>query len=305
MAAAALLRQSDLGHLVKYLVISPVKDEGLYVEHTLRSMIAQTVQPLRWIIVDDGSRDQTPEILDRYQKNHGFIRVVRNSPGQIRQPGSGVIRAFNRGLETAGDLDYDFIVKLDCDLSFDADYFEKLLHAFSEHPRLGIASGVYQEASEDGRWIEVPMPSYHAAGASKVVRRACFEEIGGFVAARGWDTVDEIRAMALGWDSRHFSEFKLRHLKPEGSGIGSIRTNMMHGEIYYLTGGSKLFFALKVVHRAIHRPFLIGGLALFWGYMRAVTQRRQRLVSAEEARCYRSLLNGRLTSKLKGLFRRV
>jgi biofilm PGA synthesis N-glycosyltransferase PgaC len=286
---------------VNYLVITPVKDEERYVEHTLRSMVSQTVKPVCWIIVDDGSSDRTPEIIERYQADHPFIRLVRNPRGQPRQPGSAVIRAFNRGYEVAKDLEYDLIVKLDCDLSFEPDYFEKLVGKFSAEPKLGIASGVYFEAPDGAQWNEVSMPSYHACGASKVMRRECFEQIGGFLPARGWDTVDEIRAMARGWRTGHFRELRMKHWKLEGSGIGPWRTNLMHGEIYYLTGGSKLFFLLKLLHRLRSRPFLIGGVALFWGYVRTMFKQKQRLVTDVEARCYRALLNGRITGRLKAL----
>ena len=103
------------------------------------------------------------------------------------------------------------------------------------------------------------MPSYHAAGASKMVRRLCFEQIGGFVAARGWDTVDEIRAVAAGWRTGHCKELKMKHWKREGSGIGAIRTHFMHGEIYYRTGGSRTFFVLKVLHRSRAGPSSLAG----------------------------------------------
>ena len=154
-------------------------------QHTLESMVRQSVKPMRWIVVDDGSSDQTAQIVRRYEHDHSYIRLVKRPCGQPRQPGSAVVHAFNRGYEVAGGLDYDFIVKLDCDLGFEADYFERLLEQFVADPKLGIASGVYLESSDGLTWEEIAMPPYHAAGASKVVRRNCFEQIGGFVSARG------------------------------------------------------------------------------------------------------------------------
>ena len=287
------------GESPKYLVISPVKDEEPYVEHTLKSMVRQSVKPVRWIIVDDGSGDRTPDLLERYAKQHSFIHVIRRGPGEARGPGPTVVRAFNQGYESGKAMDYDFVVKLDCDVSFEADYFERLLENFRKDPSLGIASGVYLESRDGGDWAEVAMPAYHAAGPCKIVRRSCFEQIGGFVAARGWDTVDEIRAMALGWRTGHVSEHKMRHWKPEGSGIGALRTSCMHGEVYYNTGGGHLFFALKFLHRLTRRPWVISGLALLWGYVRSALRRNERLVTHEEARLYRSLLNARIAGKLR------
>src|SRR5690242_6338604 len=121
---------------MKYLVITPVKDEERYVERTLESMVNQTVKPACWIIVDDGSSDRTPEILERYRSTHPFIRVLTSPRGQPRQPGSAVIRAFNKGYEVAKKMDYDLIAKFDCDLSFEPDYFEKLIAHFAADPKL-------------------------------------------------------------------------------------------------------------------------------------------------------------------------
>ena len=282
---------------MKYIVISPVKDEERHVEHTLRSMANQTVKPVKWIIVDDGSSDRTPALIEQYRSANNFIQVIQNPPGKARQPGGGVVRAFNVGYAAAKGLDYDVIVKLDCDLSFEPDYFEKLLGQFVADPKLGIASGIYLEDVPERGWTAIVMPPYHACGASKVVRRVCFEEIGGFIASRGWDTVDEIRAMARGWKTTHFPAAQMRHWKPEGAGIGLWRTNIMHGEIYYLTGGGFLFFVLKVVHRMAAKPYVAGGLGMFWGYVRSALKRKERLVTREEARCYQILLNRRLFRK--------
>ncbi len=264
-------------------------------------MVRQSLLPVRWVIVDDGSTDRTVEIVERYVKDHSFIRLLKGPGGYSRQPGPAIIRAFNRGYQDAQDSEYEFIVKLDCDLTFESDYFEQLLRQMLADPKLGIASGVYLEASRGGHWREVGMPPYHAAGASKVVRRACFEQIGGFILARGWDTVDEIRAMAHGWRTTHFRELKMKHWKPEGTGIGPLRTNFMHGEIYCLTGGSMLFFLFKVFHRLTKRPFVIGGLALLWGFWRTKLSRKTSLVTADEAQCYHRLLKERVTDFLKGL----
>ena len=298
--AAGRTEEARRSEGMKYVVVSPVRDEERYVERTLVSMIQQQVKPVRWIIVDDGSSDRTPEVLARYAKKQGFIQIVRREVAGTRQPGSPVVRAFEVGYDAARNLEYEFIAKLDCDLSFGPDYFEGLLTKMQEDPGLGIASGVYMEASDEGTWVEVPMPPYHAAGASKMMRRRCFEEIGGFVPARGWDTVDEIRAMARGWRTKHFRELKMKHWKPEGTGIGPMRTHFMHGEVYYLTGGSKLFFLFKVLHRMGSRPLLFGSLALLWGYVRTMASARPRLVTSEEVRCYRALLNRRILGQLKG-----
>ena len=278
-----------------------MKDEAAHIEQTLASMAAQTIRPVSWIIVDDGSRDDTAAIVRKFSngnlKNLN-IRLIQSQRSKARDTGIGEILAFNEGLSAATGLDYDFIVKLDGDLSFDPDYFEQLLEQFSRDHRLGIASGVYLERS-GGSWTEVPMPGYHAAGASKTVRKTCFEEIGGFVAAKGWDTVDEIRAITRGWRTTHFPALKMKHWKAEGVAMGLVQTACMHGEVYYRTGGGLFFFILKALGRIGQRPVVIGSLALIYGYLRALLTSGPRLVSDAEARRYRTLLNSRIRERLK------
>lgn len=283
----------------KYIIVSPVKDEQKYLEATIQSVVSQTVRPAQWVIVDDGSEDGTSDSLNEYCEKYDWIKVIRVNRGVNRQPGSAVIGAFNKGFELIKDDDFEFIVKLDCDLRFEPDYFEKLLLKFENDTNLGIASGIYLEDCGEG-FMPVEMPDYHAAGASKVLRHQCFKEIGGFTPARGWDTIDEIKAQTRGWKTSHFREIAFYHLKKEGSGIGNIRTNTMHGEIYYLTGGSKLFFMFKVAHRLIFgTPFVLGGIMMFIGYLKPLLNGKTLLVSDKEAQFYKKMLNKRITGKFK------
>jgi poly-beta-1,6-N-acetyl-D-glucosamine synthase len=289
----------------RYILISPVKDEEKYVETTLRSVVAQTLRPHRWVIVDDGSQDSTPEILRRYAEGCDWIQVVRSERATERQPGSGVVGAFAVGYELVAGDDFDFLVKLDCDLELPPNYFERLCAEFRRDESLGIASGIYFE-HRNGSWVLSPMPAYHAAGAAKMVRKKCYSDIGGFLMARGWDTVDEIRAVNKGWKTCHFPDLPFRHLKNEGTGVGSLQTYMMHGEIYYLTAGGAFFFLLKLLHRFLYgRPYFIGGAAMLWGYLRYWITQRPRLVSRAEARLYKQMLNRRIWDSVSGKFRRT
>jgi glycosyltransferase involved in cell wall biosynthesis len=287
---------------VPYAIVSPVKDEERYVEITLRSVIEQSVRPARWVIVDDGSSDGTPCILARYAAAYDWIEVVRIERDSTRDLGITEIRAFALGYERVRQMQFEFIVKLDCDLRLPPDYFERLFLEFRNNERLGIASGIYLE-NHEGRWLPAGMPDYHASGASKVVRRRCFEDIGGFILNRGWDTVDEIKAGVKGWETGHFRGVTFDHLRREGSAQGSWRTNMLHGEVYYLTGGGMLFFLLKVLHRmGSDMPPLLGGLAMLWGYLAYWLAGRGRAVTRDEARAYRRLLNRRLREGFRRLF---
>ena len=228
----------------EYVIVTPVRNEAGHIERTLESVTRQTIRPRRWIIVDDGSSDRTCSIVEKYRQQFGWIDLVKREDRGFRQAGSGVVEAFNFGLERIQDVAWHYVIKLDGDLELPENYFEILLEKFRERPELGIASGVYLELRDSG-WTEIPMPSYHAAGASKIYRRKTFESIGGLVSSQGWDTVDEIKAMYRGWVTTHFKEAKFLHLKEEGSALGRMYTNRFHGRIYYLTGGGLLFFLVK------------------------------------------------------------
>ena len=278
----------------RYVIISPVRDEARFVHRTLASIAAQTVRPALWVIVDDGSTDGTREIVERFAREHEWVQVTGVSADARRQTGSRVVRNFQVGYEWLRGRAFDFVIKLDCDLDIPPDYFERLLARFGEDPQLGIASGVYLE-NRGGQWTPIEMPPYHTAGAMKMVRAQCYEDIGGFVASPGWDAVDEIKAHVKGWTTRHYTDLRVLHLKDEGSGIGFRRMNQMSGEIHYLTGGGPLFFAAKFLHRAAFgRPRVLGALAMLQAYGRCVVSRRPKLVSAEEARYYRRMLNRRM-----------
>jgi glycosyltransferase involved in cell wall biosynthesis len=282
----------------RYVVVSPIKDEAPYVERTLASVSEQTVRPHLWVIVDDGSTDGTGEILEGCARLHPWVRLVRRDAGAPRQPGSRVIENFQIGYELVQNESFDFVVKLDCDLEIPPDYFERLLRRFDEDPRLGIASGVYLERRGD-EWIPLEMPHYHAAGAMKMVRIACYHDIGGFVASKGWDTVDEIKAQVRGWTTAHFGDLRVLHLKDEGAGVGFLQMSRMSGEIHYLTGGGPLFFLAKAIHRLLFgRPLVVGSLAMIAGYLRCAITRRKKLVDAREIQYYRHILDRRMLHAL-------
>lgn len=267
--------------------------------------MSQTVKPVSWIIVDDGSSDRTVEIIEEFSGKHTWITTIKTGSGTNRQPGPPVVRAFNVGyqrLKQSG-LSFDLVVKLDCDLRFDKDFFERLLMKFAEEQRLGIASGMYLE-NDGQRWHPAKFyPRYHAAGACKAIRAGLFEDIGGFIPSYGWDTVDEIKAQIRGWKTGHFKEIEFYHLKNEGTGIGIMRTHLMLGEVFYLTGGNWLLFLIKVVYRMFaDKPPLLGGAAMVCGYMKACIKGKRRLVSEEEAKLYRGILWNRVAERIKTAF---
>jgi poly-beta-1,6-N-acetyl-D-glucosamine synthase len=285
----------------KYVIITPVRDEELYISETIRSVLGQSHLPERWVIVDDGSTDKTLQIIEKWTREIGWITVLTTG-SEKRNLGSAEIIAFKRGLEVIGDISFDFIVKLDGDVSFGSDYFQNILNLMLSDTGWGITSGTYCEKKGDA-WVKIEMPFYHAAGASKILRRECYEAIGGFVSKKGWDTLDEIRAGLKGWKTGHFEDIKFLHLKPEGAAMGNIKTHKFHGEIYYETGGGIIFLLAKAFHRMFSmKPYIIGGAAMIIGYLSPLARRKPRLVDREEAHYYRKMLNKRLLQPLTCLF---
>jgi biofilm PGA synthesis N-glycosyltransferase PgaC len=294
------------GGVGNYMLVTPVKDEERYIAQTLASVTQQTIRPLCWVLVDDGSTDRTTELIEDYRRRFDWITCIRVDRGTKRLLGSAEIRAFTLGYETVRHLVHEYVVKLDADLRIPADYFEQMLKRMDARPSLGIASGVYLEEKPEG-WFPITLPKYHAAGAAKMVRVACYDAIGGFPLLPGWDTADEIKAGAQGWETANFPELAFYHLKPEGSALGTAGTSYLHGEIYYVCGGGGLFFTAKVLDRMVKgKPPVLAGIMLLLGYLHAIITRTPKLVNPVEATYYRRRLNRRITDRLSSrLYSRV
>ena len=250
-----------------YAVITPVRDEEEHLVSTLDSMIAQTVLPRAWIIVDDGSTDRTPQILDDYAGRYPWITVVRRADRGFRKSGGGVVEAFNYGLSTL-QADWDFLVKFDGDLTFEPTYFESCLREFAADGRLGIGGGVICYV-ENGEKSFEEAPAFHVRGATKIYRKACWEAIGGLMQAPGWDTFDEVKANSCGWTTRSFPDLHLVHQRETGAADGAWRSLVKYGRANYICGYLPLFMLLKCVKRLARRPYFLGSLGLMAGYVGA------------------------------------
>lgn len=251
-----------------YIIISPVRNEAEYLPHTIESVAKQTILPKRWIIVDDGSTDQTRAIADAAAAKYDWIRVVHRSDRGFRQPGGGVVETFYDGYSQIGTLDWQFIVKLDGDLSFAPDYFAQCFLNFQHDPRLGIGGGtICKETAGFLTPESTADPAFHVRGAVKIYRRECWERIGGLIRAPGWDTVDEFKANMLGWATYTFQEIQVRHYRPAGQAQGDWKNWVKNGRANYVTGYHPLFVFLKCLSRAKSKPYGIAALGLFTGYV--------------------------------------
>jgi len=256
----------------KYVLITPVRDEEAYLKETVASVITQTLRPAEYILVNDGSSDRTGEIIDQYCFKHSWIQAVHLEDRGFRKWGGGIIEAFYAGFHALSSTDWDFMCKLDGDLSFEPTYFESAIKRFEENPKLGIGGGVLYHY-RDGRKILEKHPRFHVRGGVKIYRRRCWEDLGGLWVGPGSDTVDEVKANMLGWTTMSFSELQLLHHRPTGESWGRWGGLVKDGVIDYVYGSHPLFLTAKALVRLIRRPYFIGSFALAYGYLKAFCQR--------------------------------
>lgn len=271
----------------KYVIITPARDEEAYLEKTIESVAKQTMLPMQWIIVNDGSRDRTGEIIDRYAAEYKWL-TARHRPNRgYREAGGGVIATFYDGYAQIATQEWDFLVKLDADLSFEPDYFERCFAEFENDPKLGIGGGgIYHE--EDGKLKLEHNPQFHVRGATKIYRRECWKELGGLLKAPGWDTVDELKANMLGWRTRTFADLRLSHYRFTGAADGAWKDCIKNGRANYITGYHPLFMLMKCARRLGRRPYLVGSVGLLWGYVSGYWRRIPRVQDQKLIRYTRS-----------------
>lgn len=265
---------------MSYLLVSPCRNEADYMKLTLESVVSQTVKPKLWVIVDDGSTDKTPEILQDYASRYSFIQIVTRENRGHRSVGPGVIEAFYYGYDQVDVSQFDFVCKFDLDLDLPPRYFEILIRRMNDNPRIGTCSGkAYFRDKTSGALISEKCGDEMSVGMTKFYRRTCFEEIGGFVRQVMWDGIDCHKCRQLGWIAVSWDEPELNfiHLRPMGSSQQGIFTGRMrHGFGQYFMGTGLLYMSASSVFRMLHPPYLIGGFAMLWGYVKSMFQRKPR-----------------------------
>lgn len=262
-----------------YALISPVRDEAGTLQSTIASVLAQQVLPARWVFVDDGSSDGTAGIIAAAAKEHGFIRLVRLEDRGFRQTGPGVVRAFRRGIAELGGVGWEFLGKLDGDVQVPGDYYQRLIEAFAEDPRLGIASGACLVPSGKGFRLEKNIP-VHTRGPCKVYRRACLEEIGGLVPTLGWDGLDGYMARQKGWRTRTIAGLKVIHLRPTHGGHG-FRGALRDGRGAYCQHYRASYLLARAAVNLFRPPYLLRGIGILAGYLGARLRGEERVEDPE------------------------
>ncbi len=290
----------------RYAVITPCRNEAEYVPITIETMVAQSVRPAVWVIVDDGSTDATPALVEAAAAEHPWIRLVRRKDRGARAVGGGVIEAFNEGLATIDLDDFEYVCKLDADLGLPPLYFQRLIERMEADPLLGNFSGkTYIRAGGDGgggdRWVSERMGDENAIGPTKFYRVACFKQIGGFVKQVCWDGIDGHVCRMKGWKAMSLDEddIRVKHYRPHGSSQQSIWVGRKRwGRGKYFMGSSLLYMMGVAGYRAVERPFVIGSVGLLVGYVNAWRSGHERFDDPSYLRHlrryeFRSLISGK------------
>ena len=283
---------------MKYYVVIPAHNEASFIGLTLQSLVSQTVLPQKIVVVDDHSTDNTAQIVGEFAQEHAFVGLVQATSQAIHLPGSKVIRAFQKGLETL-DHDYDFIVKLDADLILPNNYFETIIKHFESDATIGMVGG-FAYIERNGDWIlENLTDKDHIRGAFKAYRKSCFEQIGGLKPAMGWDTVDELLCKFYGWQVVTDESLKVKHLKPTGANYNKT-ARYKQGEAFYSLGYGFWITAIASGKLAMMKKKPLLFLDYMMGFFKAKLAGKPLLVSKEQAKFIRNYRWGKMKGKLFG-----
>ena len=265
-----------------YILITAARNEDEFIERTIKSVINQTILPIKWIIVSDGSIDRTDEIVESYSSRFDFVKLMRSSGEQVRSFGSkakAVMSAYN----TLENLDFDYIGNLDADISFGSTYYENILNKFKQDEKLGVAGGVRFDFC-DGSFRKLPCASNSVGGPFQMFRKNCFEQVGGYSALKygGIDAVAEMTARMLGWKVQSFADFELYHHRCTGSWSGqTTKYRIRTGVKFYSLGYTSLFITLKFLKEIFRKPVIVGSLISIGAYFWAKFGRAEMQVSSE------------------------
>jgi poly-beta-1,6-N-acetyl-D-glucosamine synthase len=271
------MRQSQMepgGGQCAYVLVTPARNEEKFIELTIKCVVAQTIRPLKWVIVSDGSTDGTDEIVSPYASRYQWIELLRISESNDRNFAAKV-NAFNAGYSRLRDVNYEVIGNLDADISFDEEYLAFLVSKFAENPRLGVAGTPYREARpEHDEQFKSPE---HVSGACQMFRRQCFEDIGGYLPVRsgGIDLIALLSAQAAGWQTKRFDDKVCFHHRSVGGGMeaGTYRRLLSRGKKDYLLGSHPVFEIFRSANQMKARPYIVGGLLTLIGYAWAMARR--------------------------------
>jgi glycosyltransferase involved in cell wall biosynthesis len=265
-----------------YAVVTPARDEAVNLPRLAGSLARQTVPPREWHIVDNGSTDGTLEVARRIAAEHPWVRVGSLPGTAIADRGAPVVRALQSGISALSDNPPEVVVNVDADVSFPADYFERLLREFDADPRLGIASGSAYELHR-GIWQQRFVTGTTVWGASRAYRWDCLKELLPLEERVAWDGLDEFKANARGWRTHAFEGLPFRHHRREGERDGTAwRARRNQGRAAHYLGYRAWYLCMRALWHMRREPAAFG---LVWGYAGAALRREPRSGDVE-ARAY-------------------
>jgi glycosyltransferase involved in cell wall biosynthesis len=266
----------------KYVLVTPARNEGAYIEKTINSVIGQTIRPMRWVIVSDGSTDHTDEIVKQHAVRHDWIELV-SLPKRKERNFMGKVTAFNAGYARLTGLDFDIVGNLDADVSFEKDYFAFLLEKLAVEPRLGLVGTPYQDSLSTGHDYMFAS-SESVTGPCQLFRRQCFEEIGGYMPVAGGavDRIADIAARLKGWKSQLFLEKSYFHHRHTGTAQQSVlKSKFKDGAKAFSVGSSPLWELFRAIYQMSKKPYVIGAWVEACGYFWAWVRHSERPVSRD------------------------
>ena len=281
---------------MNYYIVIPAHNEEAFMALTLQSLADQTVLPTKAVIVNDNSTDKTADIVLAFAEKHPWISLLNATSDAIHLPGSKVILAFQKGLETLDDQ-YDIMVKADADLIFPPNYFETIINHFQSDDKIGMVGG-FAYIEKNGEWLlENLTDKDHIRGAFKAYRKATFQQIGGLKPAMGWDTVDELLCKFYHWKVVTDESLKVKHLKPTGANYNKT-ARYKQGEAFYTLGYGFFITAIASLKLAMRKGKPLLFLDYIKGFWKAKSANKPLLVSEEQAKFIRNYRWKKMKEKL-------
>ncbi len=272
---------------MKILIITPACNEEKHLPVLIESVLLQSYLPTEWIIVDDGSKDNTSNVIKHASMRHTWIKYLRKDKKDVRAPGKSVMEAFYFGFNNKDTLLYDIVLKLDADLVLPINYLEMIKTQFQKYAKIGICGGVCVVKNNNKYIIEHETNLDHIRGAIKAYRKECFDDIGGLLKNMGWDTVDEHSARFKGWHVSVLTDLKVIHQRSTHQEYGFVKAAFRNGKMLYSIRMDLFLLFSNIIKKCFKKPYLILGIAMFLGYINAFFTRYNKIVDKDLGRFIR------------------
>ena len=272
----------------RYIVVTPCKNEGKNLPDLIESVVVQTVRPTLWVIVDDGSTDDTPHITEGVAEKYDWIHVLRLSEGG-RDLGLHLADVMNKGFDYAisyceeNEIEYSYLGNLDGDLTLPPTFYENLMREFENDSTIGVASGGTNHIIGD-RIVHAKVSVSEPSGGHMLIQKKCFEECGGIPVSYAMDSVLKAKVRLRGWKTRRFEENVATEIRDVNAAEGYWKGFVHKGESSHYLNINPFHIMIRVVMYSFRKPYYIG-IAYLVGYLGSIVRREKR-IDDEEVRRY-------------------